>query len=261
MAGDLAVRLPVARRHDEIDMLASIVNAMMDDIERLVGEAKSVGDVIAHDLRTPLTRLRLTLDRLSHELHLSGAQGDLLDQAQQEADTLLGRFRAILRISEIENQTRRAGFTTVDLDSVIDQAVELYGPLAEDRGLALHKQVSTAARIQADPELMFEAVGNLIDNAVKFTPPGGRITLVLASGAHGPELQVVDNGPGIPAEERQAALQRFYRANQAQPTPGSGLGLSIVSAIAHLHGYGLRLEDAGPGLRVVLQCWARAMDY
>lgn len=261
MLGDLGARLPMAGRHDELDMLAAIVNAMMDEIERLVREAKSVGDVVAHDLRTPLTRLRLMLYRLNHDARLSGEHGELLDQALRDADTLLSRFRAILRISEIENQSRRAGFETVDLESILDQAEELYGPLAEDHRLVLTKRVSTEGAIHADPELMFEAVGNLIDNAIKFTPSGGRICLVLSPTARGPELHVVDNGPGVPPEERKAVLQRFYRASRDQPSPGSGLGLSVVAAIAHLHGFGLSLEDASPGLRVVLKCWPRALEF
>jgi signal transduction histidine kinase len=258
--GDLGVRLPVAGRHDELDMLAGVVNAMMDEIERLVAEAKSVGDVLAHDLRTPVTRLRLLLSRLRQSPELTPSHVELLDQAQAETDTLLGRFRAILRITEIENQNRRAGFRQVDLAAIVDQAEELYGPLAEESGLTLTKRVAGPALIQGDPDLLFEALGNLIDNAVKFTPRGGAVVLLLAKGVEGPELAVIDNGSGIAPEERQAVVQRFYRSQKDQARPGAGLGLSIVAAITHLHGFALVLEDAGPGLGAFIQCWPRALQ-
>jgi signal transduction histidine kinase len=257
--GDLRARLPIAGRNDELDMLAGIVNAMMDEIERLVGEAKSVGDVVAHDLRTPLTRLRLLLSRLGQAPDLAEPHARMLEQALAEADTLLGRFRAILRISEIENQGRRAGFRRVDLLTIVDQAAELYGPLAEEKGLALRKLGHGSAWIQGDPDLLFEALCNLIDNAIKFTPAGGAIDLILAVAPEGPELTVIDNGPGVAAEERAAVTGRYYRSRRDQSRPGAGLGLSIVAAVAHLHGFALVLEDAEPGLRATIECWPRAL--
>jgi signal transduction histidine kinase len=258
--GDLGARLPIAGRHDELDMLAGVVNAMIDEIERLVSEAKSVGDVVAHDLRTPLTRLRLLLSRLRQSPELAAPHAEMLDQALSESDTLLARFRAILRISEIENQNRRAGFKRVDLVAIVDQAEELYGPLAEESGLSFDKRVVGPALVQGDPDLLFEAVGNLIDNAIKFTPSGGAIVLLLAKTPQGPELAVIDNGPGIVPHERQAVVQRFYRSQRDQARPGAGLGLSIVTAITHLHGFALVLEDAGPGLGAFIQCWPRALQ-
>jgi len=257
--GDLGARLPIAGRRDELDMLAGIVNAMMDEIERLVAEAKSVGDVVAHDLRTPLTRLHLLLSRLGQAPDLAEPHARMLDQALAEADTLLGRFRAILRISEIENQGRRAGFRRLDLLSILDQAEELYAPLAEEKGLTLQRLAHGSAWVQGDPELLFEALCNLIDNAIKFTPRGGALYLALALAPEGPELVVIDNGPGIAIEERTAVTQRFYRSRRDQARPGAGLGLSIVAAIAHLHGFGLELGDAEPGLRAAIQCWPRAL--
>jgi len=256
--GDLRARLPVAGRHDELDMLAGIVNSMMDEIERLVAEAKSVGDVVAHDLRTPLTRLHLLLSRLSQARDLAPTQGKMLDQAVAEADALMGRFRAILRISEIENQSRRAGFSRVDLAAIVNQAEGLYAPLAEESGLRLQIRAPLPAWVDGDPDLMFEALGNLVGNAIKFTPRGGAILIALSLAPEGPELAVIDDGPGIPAEERAAVTQRFYRSRRDQASPGAGLGLSIVTAITHLHGFALVLEDAEPGLRAVIECWPRA---
>jgi signal transduction histidine kinase len=256
MAGDLAERLPAGGSHDEIDMLAHIVNVMMDEIEVLIARAKSAGDHIAHDLRTPLTRLRLLLHRVREETALSADHRATLDQALDEADTLLGRFHALLRIAEIESQRRRAGFATVELGQVLEQAVELYGPLAEDGGLVLDLARGEAVTIEADRELLFEALGNLIDNAIKFTPPGGRVLITLTQTARGPRLDVVDDGPGLAAGDREAATGRFHRGEQSGRAPGFGLGLSIVEAVARLHGFALTLDDAAPGLRASMECWS-----
>jgi signal transduction histidine kinase len=258
--GDLAVRLPIAGRHDEIDMLAGVVNQMMDEIERLATEARSAGDVVAHDLRTPLTRLRLLLSRLRQASDLAPAHAVTLDEALAETDALMGRFKAILRISEFENQRRRAGFRQVELLTLLEQAADLYRPLAAEKGIALETVAHGSAIVQADPDLILEALANLIDNAVKFTPHGGAIFLALAVAPDGPELVVVDNGPGVPPEERAAVTRRFYRSRRDQTRPGAGLGLSIVAAIAHLHGFALVLEDAEPGLRAAIQCWPRALS-
>jgi signal transduction histidine kinase len=257
--GDLGVRLPIAGRHDEIDMLAGVANQMMDELERLANEARSVGDVVAHDLRTPLTRLRLLLSRLRQASELAPANAVTLDEAIAETDALLGRFKAILRISEFENQSRRAGFRQVNLLALLGQAADLYRPLAAEKGLALETVAHSSASVLADPDLLLEALVNLIDNAIKFTPPGGAIYLALALAPEGPELVVIDNGPGVPPEERTAVTRRFYRSRRDQARPGAGLGLSIVAAIAHLHGFALVLEDAEPGLRAAIQCWPRAL--
>ena len=181
----------------------------------------------------------------------------MLDRALTEADTLLGRFRALLRISEIENQSRRAGFRRLDLAGIVAQAEELYAPLAEDSGLDLAANVAGPAWIHGDPDLLFEALGNLVDNAIKFTPSGGAVRIVLSKSSNGPELAVIDNGPGVGSEERSAVTQRFYRSRRDQALPGAGLGLSIVAAITHLHGFALVLDDASPGLRAAVECWPR----
>jgi signal transduction histidine kinase len=255
MEGDLAVRLPSLARGDELDVLAAIVNTMLDEVHRLVGEVKSASDSLAHDLRTPLTRLRALLYRLEQQPALAEAQRAMAQQALAETDALLARFQALLRISEIETKARREGFSTVDLAAVLEQIRDLYEPLAAERGLELAVETRAPAKVQADGELIFEAVNNLVDNAIKFTPCGGRVAARIIQTHKGPRLEIADTGPGVPALERAAVLQRFYRSARDRGAPGSGLGLSIVAAIARLHGFSLELEDARPGLRATLSCW------
>ena len=255
LAGDVSARLPISTRQDELDMLASISNRMMDEVERLLWQVKSVGDHVAHDLRTPLNRLRALLYRMRQDRPELDADAGPLDQALQETDTLLARFKAIQRIGEIDRRERRAGFGAVRLDELLEELAAFFEPLAEDRGVDLQLHVHETREILADRELLFEAVGNLVANATKFTPPGGSIQLALTCSRRGPAIEVIDNGPGVPEDERQAVFERFYRGRAALGTPGSGLGLSIVAAIARLHGFRLRLADAGPGLRVTLECW------
>lgn len=261
LKGELGVRLPVSRRRDEIDMLAGVANAMMDEAERLLWEVKSVGDNVAHDLRTPLNRLRALLYRVHQETKLQGAEREMIDRALAETDEMLTRFRALQRIGEIERRDRQAFFEPVRLQSVLAHVIELHEPLAEDRGVSLAADIAPdAPEVPADPTLLFEAVSNLVDNALKFTPSGGRVTLRLTGRPEGPRIEVTDNGPGVPEGEREAVLQRFYRAQRARTEPGSGLGLSIVTAIARLHHFTLSLEDARPGLLVALDCWPRGFE-
>jgi signal transduction histidine kinase len=261
LKGELGVRLPVSRRRDEIDMLAGVANAMMDEAERLLWEVKSVGENVAHDLRTPLNRLRALLWRVSQETRFEGAEREMVDQALAETDELLTRFRALQRIGEIERRDRQAFFESVRLQSVLEHVIELHEPAAEDRGVELAADIAAdAPAVRADPTLLFEAVSNLVDNALKFTPEGGRVSVRLVSCPDGPRIEVADNGPGVPEAERDAVLQRFYRAARTRTEPGSGLGLSIVTAIARMHHFTLVLEDARPGLRVALNCWPRGFE-
>jgi signal transduction histidine kinase len=255
LAGDVSARLPVSPRQDELDMLASISNRMMDEVERLLWQVKSVGDHVAHDLRTPLNRLRGLLYRMRQGRPEDDPEAAPLDQALQETDSLLARFKAIQRIAEIDRRERRAGFGQVRLDELIEEVGLVFDPVAEDRGVDLELKVDGPSTLSADRELLFEAVGNLMANAIKFTQPGGTVRLRLRRSAGGPDIEVVDNGPGVPEDEREAVLQRFYRGRGSMGTPGSGLGLSIVCAIARLHDFRVRLSDAQPGLRVVLECW------
>jgi signal transduction histidine kinase len=250
-AGDLKRRMPVSTRRDELDMFAATVNHMVEEVERLMAEVRGATETIAHDLRTPLTRARARLSRLEGALGEVDPRAEDVRWVTDELDTVLGRFAAILRISELEARRRREGFVEVDPAALVRQAAELYGPLAEARGVSLEASGEPVAAIEADPKLLFEALSNLVDNAIKFTPEGGRVRVRAEAG---PRIVVEDNGPGVPEAELSAVLQRFYRGERDRLTPGSGLGLSIVSAIARLHGFSLRLEDAHPGLRAVIEC-------
>jgi signal transduction histidine kinase len=253
--GDLSQRLPVSRRGDELDVLAGIVNTMLGEIERLMGEVKGVCDNIAHDLRTPLTRLRSRLYRAQQQL---GEQPEaaLLDACVADVDSLMSRFRALLRISELEDRQRSACFGEVDVAGVVHQVHEFYAPLAEDRGQRFELVVDDRLEpLRGDPHLLFEALANLVGNALKFTPDGGRIVLSARMDGTGPVIEVLDSGPGIPVGEREAVTRRFYRGDNSRSTPGSGLGLSIVSAIARLHGYTLDIGGADAGARLILRCY------
>jgi signal transduction histidine kinase len=261
--GDLGRRLPVSGRGDEVDLLAGIVNRMLGEIERLIGEVKGVCDNIAHDLRTPLTRLRAQLYRLQQDGGGEAGIRPTLERCIVEVDALLDRFRALLRISELEDLRRRSGFDSVDLGEILRQVHELYAPLAEDTAIAFLLEVPSRTTVHGDPHLLFEAFSNLVANAIKFTPHGGRITVRAALEARGPRVDIVDSGPGIPSTERDAVLQRFYRSERGRESDaqGYGLGLSIVSAIVRLHGFALRIDDSeSGGTRVSVNCWAEAMS-
>jgi signal transduction histidine kinase len=266
MRGDLGVRLPISERRDEVDMLANIVNRMLDRLETLLGEVKGVSDSIAHDLRTPLTRLRAQLYRLQREIPPDDAHAATIERCITDTDNLLNRFRALLRISELEDLQRRAGFGEVDLREKLARVHELYSPLAEDKRIAFALELpAILAGVRADGGLLFEAISNLVDNALKFTPDGGRVVLRAVDEKIGPRIDVIDSGPGVPAAERDAVLHRFYRTKTCRKeheceAPGFGLGLSIVSAIVKLHDYRFEIADAesGTGTRMTIYCSSNA---
>jgi signal transduction histidine kinase len=252
MQGELSQRLPVSKRNDEVDMLSSIVNLMLEEIERLLNEVKSVTDNVAHDLRTPLTRLRLTLYRVQQAMAEPGHRR-MLDNALTETDALLARFRALLRISEIENRQRRAGFGQIDPQIVLTPIAELFEALAEDKSVRFDVHSTPAPMIHADPGLLFEALSNLVDNAIKFTPEGGQVSVTLGQVEGVACFDVIDSGIGIGPEERDAVLQRFYRGQQGK-SDGYGLGLSIVAAIIHLHGFTLTFHESARGTHASVRC-------
>ena len=213
-AGDLKRRLPVSTRRDELDMLASTTNHMMDEIDRLISEIKGAGETLAHDLRTPLTRARAQLARLQ-----SGSNGAFARDADivvAEIDSVLDRFRAILRLSELEARERRAGFVATSLSDMVDRAFELYQPLAEEAGVALVIGLKHDALIEADPRLLFEAVSNLVDNAIKFTPPGGRVEITSVTEDGHPQLQPPPQEISHGSEHN--AMDRLVRWIVAQQT-------------------------------------------
>jgi len=257
MRGNLGARLPVSSRHDELDMLSATVNRMLEQIERLLGEVKGVSDSIAHDLRTPLTRLRAQLHRLQRDMPAGENAQTILERCVADTDGLLERFRALLRISELEDLHRRAGFAEVDLNDILRRAHELYAPLAEDKSLSFTLRTREIPRVHADGDLLFEAITNLISNAIKFTPAGGGIVLSSALEPRGAVIEVADSGPGIAPDERHAVMQRFYRVQRGEHQAGYGLGLSIVAAIVRLHGFSLAIGSNTPsGARMTLRCFA-----
>ena len=250
-AGDLNRRMPVSGRRDELDMVAASVNVMIGEIERLMREVKAATDTVAHDLRTPLTRVRARL----HRLQESAAHDPVeVQRLTLEVDEVLDRFRALMRLSELETPARRAGFEEVDLADIARQAVELYRPVAEEAQVGLRLKVEAAPRVRADARLLFEALANLVDNALKFAGPGARVCVGVQGSAAEPRLTVTDDGPGVPESERGALTTRFYRGEGARLAAGSGLGLSVVAAIVRLHRFNLHFESGDPGLRVIIDC-------
>jgi len=256
VAGDLTRRLPLSSRRDELDMLAAIVNAMLERIERLMNEVKGVCDNIAHDLRTPLTRLRAQLYRLQQEAGEGSREATQLESVLAEADTLMARFRGLLRISELEDRQRRSGFVQLDPLPLLQELHEFYLPLAEEGELGFQLQLpESLPPLNGDRALLFEAVANLLSNSIKFTPPGGEVILRGVNEDGHTRIEVLDSGPGIPEGERAAVFQRFYRAERGDQQNGFGLGLSIVAAIVSLHGFTVEVGSSElGGARLVLDC-------
>ena len=247
VGGDLRERLPTRGvSGDPLDQLAEIVNSMLDEIERLIHEIAGVGDDIAHEVRTPLTRVRAVLERGRE--HATGVEElrEVVDRAIGGLDKSLAIVTALLRIAEIEHGRRLAAFGTVDLASVVMEVAELYDPIAEDRGVALEIGDTAASKVSGDRDLLFEAIANLVDNAIKFTPAGGRVELDLSKHEGEVRLRVADTGPGISEGERDVVTRRFYRSDKSRQAQGVGLGLSLVAAIAKLHGFALHITT-GPG--------------
>jgi len=254
MQGQLGERLPVRGTNDEFGRLTVGVNAMLAEIERLVEEIRGVGDAVAHDLRTPLTRARVRLERSRDLVRTPAEFQGAIDQALTWIDQSLAVITAVLRIGEIEHGRRRAAFARVDLAPLVREVAELYDPIAEEKGVRLAVDASgPMPPTLGDRDLIFEAVVNLVDNAVKFTPRGGEVRLALAVRVGGTAIRVEDTGPGIPAAEREKVLRRFYRTERSRHQEGSGLGLSLVAAVAGLHGFGLTIGGEG-GCVVELTC-------
>jgi signal transduction histidine kinase len=250
MSGDLSRRIPSRDTGDEFDTLADNLNNMLEQIESLMESVRRVSDNIAHDLRTPLTRLRNHLE----DLHLDTAAGrsssPALEQALEEADALLNTFNALLRIARIESHDDGAQFTAVDIGALINDVMELYEPLAEEKQLHFEAAVRTDLVFNGDRDSLFQALANLLDNAIKYTPPGGSIGLTLEDDANGVCLRLCDSGPGIPESQRERVFQRFFRLEQSRTTPGTGLGMSLVQAVMQRHHLDLQLHDHHPGLCV-----------
>jgi signal transduction histidine kinase len=249
--GDLSQRVPLTGSGDEFDQLAANLNNMLDRIERLMLGMRQVTDNIAHDLRTPLARLRARLEVTLLERPDVNRFAEALHETIAEADRLLGTFNALLSIAEAEAGARRDSMAVVDLAAIARSVAELYEPVADEKGLALTVEAEPGIVVQGDRHLLSQAVANLLDNALKYTP-SGRVSLSVRPAGNRVRLEVADTGPGIPADRREAVFDRFVRLEGSRSTPGNGLGLSLVRAVATLHGGEVWLEDNGPGLKAVV---------
>jgi len=260
MGGDLSGRLPVAGSGDEIDRLAVNLNVMLERIEALMRGLKEVSDNIAHDLKTPLTRLR---NRCEQALRISGSDAEYraaLEATIEESDNLIATFNALLMIARAESGQAREDMKEFDAAEIAHDICELYEPLAEEKGIALKVVANTAAPVTGNRELVSQALANLVDNAIKYAEPptpsmnGTRPEIVVHALSEGDRilLTVADRGPGIPAADRGRAVERFVRLEQSRSQPGSGLGLSLAAAVARLHGGELSLEDNKPGLKSII---------
>jgi signal transduction histidine kinase len=253
IAGDLSERLPYRSVDEPLSKLAIIVNGMLDKMETMIHALAGVGNDIAHDVRTPLTRARLTLERgRTNATSLEQLQ-TVVDRSITGIDQALTIVTALLRLAEIENSRRSAGFGNVALDEMLDEVCDIYEPIAENKNITLHVEATQRLTVRGDRDLLIEAVANLVDNAIKFTPEGGKVGIELLRGEGEAIVRVTDTGCGINAQERDAVQRRFYRSDKIRNTPGVGLGLSLVAAIVKLHGFRLTIFS-GPGCRVEIVC-------
>ena len=257
-AGDLSRRVRVTGQGDEFDLLAATINDMLERIEALMDGVRQVSNAIAHDLRTPITRARARLDDAARNATTAEALHAAIERAEVELDGVMAIFQALLRIAEIEAGSRRSAFAVFDATPVLVDLVELYEVVAEERGQTLTADLPAALPMFGDRDMVQQAVANLIDNAVKFTPEGGRIALLARSEPGEVRITVADSGGGMAAADLARASERFFRAEAARSTPGSGLGLALVQAVSHLHGGALELSDNAPGLRATLHLRATA---
>ncbi|MDE2024676.1 MAG: HAMP domain-containing histidine kinase [Gammaproteobacteria bacterium] len=252
MGGDLSQRIPEEHGRDEFDELAFKLNAMLERIEQLMTATREVTENVAHDLRSPLTRLRGRAEMALMKDDDPARQREALHKAIEETDHIVATLNAILSIAQIKSGARR-DWGEVDLASVCRDAAELYGPLAEEKSLKFSTNLGKVPAISGNRQLLAQAIGNLLDNAIKYTPAGGGVTLSLATNTTLPVITITDTGPGIPPELRAKALERFVRLDASRSQPGNGLGLSLVNAVAEHHGATLRLDDNRPGLRVSME--------
>ncbi len=254
IAGDLSRRVPLVGSGDEFDTLAENLNRMLDRIERLMKGLREVTDSVAHDLRTPLNRLRNRLEEMASRLNAAGSNAEEIERAIGEADKLIGTFNALLLIAETDAGTPRVGMTPLALASVVADVVELYEPLAEERHISLVMPPPARIWIEGNRSLIAQALANLVDNAIKYTPEAGQVMITIAGSDAGVDVAVADSGPGIPAEDRARVVERFVRLEASRNSPGTGLGLSLVAAVAHFHNAQLLLTDNAPrGLKAVLR--------
>jgi signal transduction histidine kinase len=256
MSGNLAERIPVTKRNDEFDGLATSLNLMLDRIEGLMLGLKEVTDNVAHDLKTPLTRLRNKAEAALRDTADGEARREALETVIAESDKLIKTFNALLMIARAEAGAPSGDLAEIDVSAVAADVAELYGPVAEEQGMTLETAVTEGIKLRANRELIGQALVNLVENALKYFEDGdgrdGRITIGVRQQAGRVLIEVADNGPGVPPEERERVLQRWVRLEKSRTEPGSGLGLSLVAAVARLHKGTFRLEDNAPGVRAVM---------
>ncbi|MCA6097958.1 hypothetical protein J6525_06030 [Bradyrhizobium sp. WSM 4400] len=248
MLSGLDQRIPLRGSHDEWDRVAENLNLMLDRIQTLMGDVKQVSENIAHDLRTPLTRMRGRLEKAYHAPRSGEGDAALIGDTIADLDAVLGMFASITRISEIETRARKGAFRTVNLVEIAAEVVELYDAAAEEVTTRLDLAGDQAVLVTGDRDLLFDAIANLVDNAIKHGRPGGRVMVICDNDERGAVISIADDGPGIPAEQHDRVFKRFYRLEQSRYTPGNGLGLSLVAAVASLHGARIELRDNAPGL-------------
>ena len=252
MAGDLSRRLPLGYAGDEFDTLALNLNRMLERTERLMRGMREVTDSIAHDLRTPLNRLRNRLEGVLHTMGSHGRAGGEIEAAVEETDRLIGTFNALLLIAEAEAGAAREAMEPIDLRRIVEGVAELYAPLADEKEITLSIEPSGSAVVACNRSLVSQALANLLDNAIKYTPSGGRVKVSLENTPGGIALRVADSGPGIAAQDRGRVIERFVRLEASRHSPGTGLGLSLVAAVARLHDAKLEFADNHPGLSATL---------
>jgi signal transduction histidine kinase len=252
MQSGLDQRIPLRGTHDEWDRVAENLNLMLDRIETLMGEVRQVSDNVAHDLRTPLTRMRGRLEKAYHGQRIDEDDQALIGDTIADLDAVLRIFSSLTRIAQIETQARRGAFRTVNLVEIAGEVVELYDAAAEQEGTRLVIVGDREVLVIGDRDLIFDAIANLVDNAIKHGRAGGQV-VVRAENIDGkPVISIADDGPGIPTCEYEQVFKRFYRIEHSRYTPGNGLGLSLVAAVAHLHGARIEMLDNSPGLKLKL---------
>jgi signal transduction histidine kinase len=257
MLSGLDKRIPLRGSNDEWDRVAENLNLMLDRIETLMGEVKQVSDNVAHDLRTPLTRMRGRLEKAYHGRRIAEDDQSLIGDTIADLDAVLRIFSSITRIAQIETQERKVAFRTVNLVDIAGEVVELYDAAAEQDGTHLSIVGDREVPVTGDRDLIFDAIANLVDNAIKHGRAGGQVVVASETVDGRPVISIADDGPGIPADEYEHVFKRFYRLEHSRYTPGNGLGLSLVAAVARLHGARIEMLDNAPGLKFKL--WFSAL--
>ena len=253
MLSGLDKRIPLRGTNDEWDSVAENLNLMLDRIETLMGEVKQVSDNVAHDLRTPLTRMRGRLEKAYHGQRIGDNDQSLLGDTIADLDAVLRIFSSLTRIAQIETQARKGAFRTVNLFEIASEVIELYDAAAEQDGTRLTVIGDREVLVTGDRDLIFDAIANLVDNSIKHGRAGGQVVVANENIDGTPVISITDDGPGIPADEYEHVFKRFYRLEHSRYTPGNGLGLSLVAAVARIHGARIEMYDNAPGLKLTLR--------